>query len=123
MNLGRNTEEGVDELTLADDIALVQPTDLSLSGCMHRLIALDSSRRAFGRPELQAGGDALLGESIILLDDVVHVRRSSTTTPSGKFTGLRQFGDRSGVRWMAIHIDDTRRRPIAEQCQTLIESP
>jgi hypothetical protein len=46
-----NTEEGVDELTLADDIALFQPTDLSLSDCMHRLIALDSSRRAFGRPE------------------------------------------------------------------------
>ena len=66
-----------DEVTLANDIAFVQPTDLSLSDCMHRLIALDGSRRAFGRPEPEAGGDALLDESMIVLDDVVHVRRSS----------------------------------------------
>ena len=56
-------EEGVDELNLADDIALVQPPDLSLSDCMHRLIALDCSRRAFRRAESQAGGDAFLDGS------------------------------------------------------------
>ena len=68
--LSSYTEEGMDELTLANDIALVQPTDLSLSDGMHRLIARDCSRRAFGRPEPEAGGDALLDESMILLDDV-----------------------------------------------------
>ena len=60
MALFSNAKEVVDELTLANDIALVQPTDLPLSDCMHRLIALDCSRRAFGRPEPEAGGDALL---------------------------------------------------------------
>src|ERR1019366_7549441 len=108
MALCSNTEEGVDELTLANDLALVQPTDLSLSDCMHRLIALDSSRRAFGRPEPEAGDDALLDESMVLLDDVVHIRRSSTTTALAQFAGLRQFGDRTGVRRMAVHIDDAR---------------
>ena len=116
MSLCSDTEEGMDELALADDIALSQPTDLSLSDCVHRLIALDGSRRAFGRPEPEAGSDALLDESMVLLDDVVHVRRSSTTTTLGKFTGLSQFGDRRGVRRMAIYIDDPRGRPIAEQC-------
>ena len=41
-------------------------------------------------------------------DDVVHVRRSSTTTALPQFAGLRQFGDGSGVRRMAIYIDDAR---------------
>ena len=106
-------EEGVDELNLADDIALVQPPDLSLSDCMHRLIACDGSRRTFGRPESEAGGDAFLDESMVLFDDVLHVRRSSTTTALTQFAGLRQFGDGSGVRRMAVYIDDARRRPAA----------
>ena len=68
-----NTEEGVDELTLADDIALAQPTNLSFSDCMHRLISLDGSRRAFGGPESEAGGDALLDESMVLFDHIIQV--------------------------------------------------
>ena len=103
-----NTEEAVDELTLAEDIALAQPANLSFPDCVHRFIALYGSGRAFGRPESETGDDALLNESMVLLDDVVQVRRSSTTTASVQFSRPREFGDGTGVRRMAIHIDDAR---------------
>lgn len=75
-------------LTLADDIDFVQPADMSLPDCMHRLVTFDGSPRAFGRSESEAGGDVLLDESMILLDDIVHVRRCSTTTAPTQFAGL-----------------------------------
>jgi hypothetical protein len=38
-----DAEDGVDELTLTDRIALSDPADLAFSNCMHRLVALDRS--------------------------------------------------------------------------------
>src|SRR5512133_842476 len=96
----------MNELTLADDIALGQPADLPLPNRVHGLVALDRSPRAFSRSESKARGNPLLDESVILLDDVVHVGRSSATTSSAKFAGLLQFGDGARVRRMSIHIDD-----------------
>ena len=53
----------------------------------------------------RAGADALLYESVILLDDVVHVMRCSMTAPT-QFAGLLQFGEGSGVRRMPVHTVD-----------------
>src|SRR3977135_2051242 len=101
----------MDELTLADDIALVHPADLSLPDGMHRLVTLDGSPRPFRRTKTEARRDPLLDESMILLADVVHVRVCSTTTAPTQFAGLLQFGDGAGVCRMAVHIEDPRRTP------------
>ena len=61
----------MNESPLADDIALRQSTDLSLPDCMHRLVTLDRSPRSFGRSESEAGRDALLYESMILLNGLI----------------------------------------------------
>lgn len=63
----------MNESPLADGIAFWQPADLSLSYRVHSLVTLDRSQRSFNRPEAEAGSDALFDESVILLDDVVHV--------------------------------------------------
>ena len=89
-------------MTLTDRIGLTYPPDLSFSNCMHRLIALDRSPRPVRGSESEAGVDALLDEPMILLDDVVQIRGSSTTATTAEFTGLLQLGDRAGVCRMPI---------------------
>src|SRR5947199_5960883 len=98
----------MDELTLTNRISLRDPADLPSSNRVHRLVTLDRSTRAFDRSESEAGGDALFNESVILLDDVVDIRRCPTTTAPTQFAGLLQFGDRTGVRQMSIDIDTRR---------------
>jgi transposase len=68
--------------------ALRDPADLPFSNCMHRLVTFDRSTRALHRTEIEARRDPLLDESMILLDDVVHVRRCSATTTPAEFAGL-----------------------------------
>src|SRR5205807_3207673 len=80
-----NPEEIVDELTLADDVALVQPPYLSLSDCMHRLVTVDGSTSALDRSEPEACRNPLLNESVVLLDDVVQIRRRSAATAATEF--------------------------------------
>jgi hypothetical protein len=46
---------------------------LSLPYWVHSLVTLDRFQCSFHRPESEAGSIALLDESSILLDDVVHV--------------------------------------------------
>jgi hypothetical protein len=41
--LGTDTEDCVDELTLSDRIALGYPADLPFADCVHRLVTLDRS--------------------------------------------------------------------------------
>ena len=106
--LRRDTKDCVDELTLRYRIGLRDPADLPLADCKHRLVAFDGSTCAFHRSESEARCDPLLDEPMVLLDDVVQVRRSSTTTASVQFSRPREFGDGTGVRRMAIHIDDAR---------------
>ena len=75
VELRGDAEDGVDELPLRYGIALSNPADLSFSDCMHRLVTLDRSARTLDRSESEARRDPLLDESMVLLDDVVQVRR------------------------------------------------
>jgi len=54
--------------------------------------------------------DPLLDEAMILLDDIVQIRRGSAATAPAEFAGPLQFGNCASVCRMAIHIDDPRRR-------------
>ena len=103
----------MDELTLTDRITLRDPADLPFSDRVHRLVTLDRSTRSLRRTESEARRDPLLDESMVLLDDVIQVRRWSATKPSAAFSGLFQLGDRSCVSRMPIDIDDPRWRPTA----------
>jgi hypothetical protein len=47
------------------------------------------------------------------LDDVVEIWRGSAAAPSAKLTGVLQLGDRARIGWMAIFVDDPRRRSTA----------
>jgi hypothetical protein len=96
----------MDEVTLSDRITLRGPADLPFSDCMNCHVTLDRSTRPLRRTESEARRDPLPDESMVLLDDVIQVRRCpATTTPTG-FAGLLQLGDRAGVRRMTIDIDD-----------------
>ena len=61
----------MDELPLADGIALRQPADLSLLYRVHSLVSLNRSQCAFYRPESEAGIDALFDCAVVLFNDVV----------------------------------------------------
>jgi hypothetical protein len=102
----------MNELRLAGGIAFRQPADLSLSYRMHRLVNLDRSQRAFYRPESEAGSDALLMESVILLDGVVvlftYGEVPATAAPT-QFTALLKFRDSLSVSRMPVHIGDPGR--------------
>src|SRR5690242_10683958 len=75
---------------------------------MHRLIALNGSTSALDRSEPEACRYPLLNESMVLLDDVVQIRRGSAATAPAKFTGLLQVGNCAGIGWVAIDVDDAR---------------
>ena len=70
-SLGSDPEDLLDVMHLAEDVILGQPADLPFSNHVHRLIARDGSQRPVVGSEPQAGGDALLHESVILLQNVV----------------------------------------------------
>jgi hypothetical protein len=54
---------------------------------------------------------------MILLDDVVQIRRGSAAISPAEFAGALQFGNGAGVRRMPIDIDDLRRRSSGGECQ------
>jgi hypothetical protein len=105
----------VDELALTYRIALGDPADLPFPDCMHRLIPLDRPPRPFRRTETEACCDSLFDKA---MDDVVEISRRSATTPPTEFTGILQFGGRTGIRWMAIHVDHPRWWPAGRQGQS-----
>ena len=95
--LRRDTQNGVDELTLRYRIALGDPAELTLADCMHRLVTFDRPARFLNRSESKARRDPLLDEPMVLLDDVVQVGHGSAATASTEFTGLLELGNRAGV--------------------------
>jgi len=66
-DLRGDAEDRVNELPLADWIAFRDPTDLTLSDCVHRLVALDCSARTLCLTEAEARRYPLLDESMVLL--------------------------------------------------------
>src|SRR5262249_9405986 len=103
--LRRDTEDRVNELTLSHRIALVDPADLAFSDCMHRLVALDSSPGTFRRTEAEARCNAFLDEPMVLLDDVIQIRRCSTSAATSEVSRFPQLGDRAGIRRMPVDVD------------------
>ena|SRR5215472_5670122 len=61
----------------------------------------------------------LLDEPMVLLDDVVQIRRRPATTAATEFTGLLQLGDGAGVGRMLVHVDHSRpRSPNGQNTRT-----
>src|SRR5262249_33281239 len=118
LSLGKNlrceSKDGVDELTLTD--VLCNPSDLAFSDCVHRFVALNRSACALRRTEAEARHHPLLYKSMILFDDIVQVGRGPALTAWSEFPGLLQFGDRGGVRGMAIDVDHSWQGGAAGQC-------
>jgi hypothetical protein len=86
----------VDELSLSDWIVLTNPADLPFADGVHYLVTLNRSARARRRMKTEARHDPLLDETMVLLDDVVQVRRGSAAAASTKFARLLQLGDCAG---------------------------
>jgi hypothetical protein len=55
-----------------------------------------------------ASHDPLLHETMILLKDVVEIRRPSAPAPLTKFARAFQLFDGARIRRMAIHVDHSR---------------
>jgi hypothetical protein len=85
-----DAEYRVDELALTYRVVLGDPPDLAFSNCMHCFITLNPAPRPFHRPKSQARRDPLLDESMVLLDDVVHVRRGPASAATAEFSRLLQ---------------------------------
>ena len=112
-----DAERSLDKSDLANDIVLGYPADLTFVDCVHRLVTFNRSPCTFCRPKTRARHDPLLDKAMVLLDDVVQIRRDSAMTAPAEFTPLLQLGDRTGICRVAIHIDYTRRGTSAGQCQ------
>ena len=110
-----DTEDRVNEPALGYRITLGYPADLPFANCVHRLITFDRSPRPLHRTETKAGRDPLLDEAMILLDNVVQIRRGSAATAPVEFPALLQVGHGTGICWMPIHVDHPRRRPTSRQ--------
>jgi hypothetical protein len=55
---------------------------------MHRLVPFDRSPSPFCRPKAQARGNPLLNKPVVLIQDVIEVRRGSTARLPAEFSGL-----------------------------------
>jgi hypothetical protein len=103
----------LNELALRYGIALSEPANLPFADCMHRFVPFDRSTCTLDRSESKARCDPLLDKPMVLLDDVVQIRRRSAATTATEFTGLLQLGDRAGVGWMPVRVDHSRPRSLA----------
>ena len=110
---GGNTERAFDEPHLAEGIGLRQPADLSLPDDVHcfvsrNFVSRNGVQRAIDGSETLTGDHALFSEAVILLQNVVHVRRPATLATTPQLFGLLQFRHGRRVRRVPSHIDDAR---------------
>jgi hypothetical protein len=94
-----------DELRLAENISLRQPSDLPLADDVHCFVPSDRTQGAFHRPEPLAGDHPLLHKAMVLFDDVVQIRCSPASAILAQLAGLLELINGGRVRWMAIHVD------------------
>jgi hypothetical protein len=69
-----DTVDVVDEPDLPDNIALREPADLTLPDHVHRLISRDRVQRTSHGSKPEARRDSLLDETMVLFQNIVHVR-------------------------------------------------
>ena len=67
-------KQGMDALALPHGVRLCQPADLPLPDHMHRSVTLDRPPSSFRRVESETRCNPLPDETMILLDDVVHIK-------------------------------------------------
>jgi hypothetical protein len=75
---GSDAECSLNETDLADDVALCQAADLPLSDDVHCLISHDCVQCAIDGPKPLARDNTLLHETVVLLNRIIDVARSST---------------------------------------------
>jgi hypothetical protein len=103
---GWNSERTRDETLLSDHIAFFEPADLTFTDNVHRLVSRNRTQCAVRRTEPLTGQHALLHKTMVLLNDVVQVRRWSALAPPAEFAVLLQFCDRGGISRVTGNIDD-----------------
>ena len=101
-------EHALNEADLSDNIALCQPAHLSLADHVHCLVPLDRPQRAIHGSEPEAGSDAILHESMILLQDIIQVRTGPTVATATQFAALLEFRDGGRVRGVSVDINYSR---------------
>jgi len=84
-------EEESDEADLFSDVALCQPSNLSLADHMHCFISLDRSLRTREGAEAEARLDPPFDRTVILLDNVVEVSDDATSTSPTECMSPLQF--------------------------------
>ena len=98
------------------------PADLTFADDVHGLVSSNRVQCAIDGSEPLASQDALLHETMILLEDVVELGCPSAPAPRTKFAGAFQLLDGRRVRRMAIHVDHSRAE-LARLPQRKLEKP
>lgn len=87
----------MDEVDLARNVTLCQPSNLTFADHMHRFIALDRPFGARKGPEAQTRVDPPFDCTVILLHDVVEIGNHAAATAPAECMIPFQFVDRSGI--------------------------
>ena len=104
----RSDTEPEDEFYEADlfsDVALCQPSNLSLANHVHCCVALDRSLRGLERAKAEARLDPPFDRTVILLDNVIEIRDDATAASLAECMCPLQFVDHTGIRRVPVDID------------------
>jgi len=85
-----------------------EPSDLSFADHVHRFVARYGVECAIHGPEPETGSDSFFDKAVILLDDVVEVRRRSAAAVAPQFAGSLQIRNYLRVRRMSVDVDYPR---------------
>src|ERR1700759_827993 len=100
------SEDDLDEVKLARDITLCQPSNLPFADHVHRFIALDRPLGARKRAEAQTRVDPPFDRTMILLDNIVEIGNDTAATSPAERVIPFQFVNHSGIG-VTVHIDHT----------------
>jgi len=77
----------VHESDLPEGVSFGEPSDLSFADHVHRFVALNIVQCTIHGSEPETGSDSLFNKAVVLLDDVVQVRRRSAAAVAPRFAG------------------------------------